>query len=124
MQYGDPTLSSGSKSDRARRKSSTRVLFWLAIAMPAGLRSQTPMNQTASKPNLAMASHSGEGTELKSTGLPAFMLSSESQTQVLISYKVGYCGQMAMIFPSFVSSFTCSHRLSVSEHNAGWYETR
>src|SRR5271167_4391943 len=68
--------------------------------MPAGLRSQTPMNQTAAKPNLAMASHSAEGTELKSTEVPVFRLSSESQTQVLISYNVGYRGQMDMITTS------------------------
>ncbi len=30
----------------------------MEISMPAGLRSQTPMNQTASKPREAMASHS------------------------------------------------------------------
>src|ERR1700683_452847 len=69
--------------------------------MPAGLRSQTPMNQTASKPNLAMASHSAAGTQLKSTGVPVFRLSSESQTQVLISYSVGYRGQTDMLVASF-----------------------
>src|SRR5271157_5482422 len=70
--------------------------------MPAGLRSQTPMNQTAVKPNLAMASHSAEGTELKSTEVPVFRLSSESQTQVLISYNVGYRGQVDKVIPSSV----------------------
>src|SRR5580658_9502128 len=74
--------------------------------MPAGLRSQTPMNQTASKPNLATASHSTEGTELKSTCVPVFRLSSDNQTQVLISYKVGYRGQIDMIIASLGSSFT------------------
>src|ERR1700691_5952561 len=64
--------------------------------MPAGLRSQTPISQTASKPNLAIASHSSEGTLPKSTEVPVLRLSSESQTQVLISYSVGYRGQVDM----------------------------
>src|SRR5438876_6966881 len=63
------------------------------MATPAGLRSQTPINQTASKPNAAMASHSVEGSEDKSRFFPYFCLSSESQTQVSISYNVGYLGQ-------------------------------
>src|SRR5215831_18705465 len=79
------------------RKSARRFAFSFAIAMPAGLRSQTPMNQTASKPKAAMASHSADGTELKSTSLPALVLSSLSHTQVLISYKVGYRGKVAML---------------------------
>src|SRR5580704_10386111 len=110
MQYGDPILSSGLKSPRARRKSSTRFLFLLAIAIPAGLRSQTPMNQTASKPNLAMASHSAESTEPKSTEVPVFWPSSESQTQVLISYNVGYRGHIDMLVPSFAPPFAVSRR--------------
>src|SRR5271157_1491061 len=68
--------------------------------MPAGLRSQTPISQTASKPYAAMASHSAEETELKSTELPCFWLSSESQTQVLISYNVGYRGQVDKVISS------------------------
>jgi hypothetical protein len=76
---------------------------------------QTPMNQTASKPNLAMASHSAEGTELKSTELAVFWLSSESQPQELISYKVGYWGQMDMIISSFGSSFAICYRRCAGE---------
>src|ERR1700739_170916 len=64
--------------------------------MPSGLRSQTPMNHTASKPNAARASHSAEGTQDKSRLFPCFCDSSESQTQVLISYKEGYRGQLDM----------------------------
>src|SRR5271165_3283724 len=109
MQYGDPTLSSGLKSGRVRRKSFSRFSFRLAIAIPAGLRSQTPMNQTASKPNLAMASHSAEGTELKSTEAPVFRLSSESQTQVLISYSVGYRVHLGIVITS-CSSYVPEHR--------------
>jgi hypothetical protein len=60
------------------------------------------MSQTASNPNLATASHSVECTEPKSMCLPAFRLSSESHTQVLISYKVGYCGQMVMLMRFFL----------------------
>ena len=81
------------------------------------------MNQTASKPNFAMASHSAEGTELKSTYVPIFRLSSESQTQVLISYKVGYCGQIDMIIPSFVSPFTRSASLVGWVSTTLWYVT-
>jgi hypothetical protein len=51
------------------------------------------MNHTASKPNLATASHSAAGTEPRSIDAPLFKLSSESHTQVFISYSVGYRGQ-------------------------------
>ena len=73
------------KSGRARRKSSRSPSFRMEIAIPAGLRSQTPMNQTASKPWAAMASHSCSGTVARFTGLWYFRLRSPSQTQVLIS---------------------------------------
>jgi hypothetical protein len=49
------------------------------------------MNQTASNPYAAMASHSAEGTEDRSIFFPYFRLSSE--TQVLLSYKERYQGQ-------------------------------
>src|SRR5215510_5755118 len=58
--------------------------------MPAGLRSQTPINQTASKPWEAIVSHSADGTDERSTSRPYFRLNSESHTQVLISYRHGY----------------------------------
>src|ERR1700757_4044180 len=60
--------------------------------MPAGLRSQTPTSHTASKPYAEIVSHSADGTEARSTFLPYFWLSSESHTQVLISYKLGNRG--------------------------------
>ena len=44
--------------------------FRMEIAMPAGLRSQTPMSQTASKPRAAMASHSCAGTVRQVHGPP------------------------------------------------------
>ena len=53
-----------------------------------GDSSPTPINQTASKPSLARASHSSKGTLPKSTDTPVLRLSSESQTHVLISYSV------------------------------------
>src|SRR3954452_15819485 len=62
--------------------------------MPTGLRSQTPISQTASKPNSARASHSEEGIEPNSTKVPYFSLSSESQTHVLISNTVGFKAQL------------------------------
>jgi hypothetical protein len=43
------------------------------------------------KPNLAMVSHSAEGTEFKSTDFPSFSLSSESQTQV---FNLIQCGAL------------------------------
>ena len=52
--------------------------------MPAGLRSQTPISQTASKPSAAIASHSLRRHVGKVDGLPGAPESS-SQTQVLIS---------------------------------------
>jgi hypothetical protein len=55
------------------------------MAMPAGLRFQTPISQTASKPSDAIDSHSTSGTLARSTVAPARRLSSSSQTQVLIS---------------------------------------
>jgi hypothetical protein len=55
------------------------------MALLAGFRSQTPINQTASKPNLAMASHSAAGTELRPMPPPSLVVRSESQTHVLIS---------------------------------------
>ncbi len=65
------------------RKCSTeithQVSLRLEIAMLVGLRSQTPMNQTASKPNAVIASHSVSGTEPRSTGSPFFRLSSAGQ---------------------------------------------
>ena len=85
MQYGEPTTSSVRKSGRARRKLSISPPFASAIAIPAGLRSQTPISQTASKPSAAIASHSPPGTVARSTGAPSRRLSSSSQTQVLIS---------------------------------------
>jgi len=43
MASEDPTLSAGKKSGKVRWKSSTRALVPLAIAIPAGLRSHTPI---------------------------------------------------------------------------------
>jgi hypothetical protein len=72
-------------------------MFRFVMAMPAGLRSQIPISHTPSKPFLAMAFHSAEGTELKSRKFPYFWLRSDSQTHVLISYNVGYRGQIGMV---------------------------
>src|SRR5271157_2759136 len=103
-------LSSRRNSGSARRKSSSRPGFLFAIAIPAGLRCQTPISYTASKPKAAMASHSAAGTEPRSTGLPAFLLSSESHTHVLISYTVGYRGQLDMSVPPEIAR--TAHRLN------------
>src|SRR5882672_24602 len=51
------------------------------------------MNHTASRPKAAIASHSPDGTLDKSMFFPYFSASSETHTQVLISYKEGYRGQ-------------------------------
>ena len=52
------------RRSRAARAGRTRSSpsFSSAIAIPAGLRSQTPISQTASKPSAAIASHSLAGT--------------------------------------------------------------
>src|ERR1700761_4655035 len=90
-------------------------MFWLAIAIPAGLRSQTPINQTASKPSLAIASHSPSGTERRSIDAPLFTLSSPSQTQVLISYRTGYRGHAGMAITSavFLSKTTATEAVDL-----------
>src|ERR1700734_4374758 len=74
------------------------------MAIPAGLRSQMPINQTAWNPYSAMRSHSAPGTRLKSTELPTVWLSSASQTQVLTSYKVGYRTQLEVLIPPVMFS--------------------
>src|SRR5690242_3109120 len=51
------------------------------------------MNHTASKPKAAIASHSADGTQDKSMFFLYFRASSETQVQVLISYKQGCRGQ-------------------------------
>ena len=56
-----------------------------ASLVPAGLRRQTPISQTASNPKEAMDSHSSGGTLDNVMGLLYLRLSSASQTQVLIS---------------------------------------
>ena len=68
-----------------RRNEATSPSFSSAIAIPAGLRSQTPISQTASKPRAARASHSAAGTSPSPTGPPARALSSPSHTHVLSS---------------------------------------
>ena len=73
------------KSGSARRKLSISPSFSSAIAIPAGLRSQTPISQTASNPSAAIASHSLAGTPARPIFLPSRGRSSSSQTQVLIS---------------------------------------
>ena len=51
----------GVKSGSARPKLSSRLVFCERDRDPAGLRSQTPISQTASKPSAAIASHSAAG---------------------------------------------------------------
>jgi hypothetical protein len=85
MQYGEPTTSAGVKSGNARRKLSTSASFRSAIATPAGLRSQTPISQTASNPSAAIASHSLFGTSARSIFSPRRVRNSSSHTHVLIS---------------------------------------
>src|SRR6201993_4374417 len=51
------------------------------------------MNPTESKPQAAISSPSGGGTEAKLTLFPSPRLRSKSHTQVLISYTLGYGSQ-------------------------------
>jgi len=85
MQYGEPTTSSAVTSGSASRKLSVSESFCSAIPIPAGLRSQTPISQTASNPSAAIASHSAAGTPASPIFFPTRARSSSSQTQVLIS---------------------------------------
>src|SRR5262249_41644024 len=100
MQYGEPTLSAQAKSGSALRKSPSRPLFRLAMAIPAGLRSQTPISHTASQPYSAIAFHSGSGTQPKFRRTPSFWLRLKSQTHVLISYMAGYRGHCMLFLQS------------------------
>ena len=61
MQYGEPTTSAVVKSGQRAPEALDQASFSSAIAIPAGLRSQTPISQTASKPSAAIASHSAAG---------------------------------------------------------------
>jgi hypothetical protein len=55
------------------------------MAMPAGLRSHTPINHTASTLRPAMESHSFPGVFANVTNLSYLSRNSCSQTQALIS---------------------------------------
>ena len=64
------------------------------MASPAGLRSQTPISQTASTPRAASSSQRCSGTLPSVMGAPWRRLSSFSQTQLLISYTMGWAGRV------------------------------
>src|SRR5947209_6189525 len=73
------------------RPLASRAAFLIATATPAGLRRHTPISQTASKPAVAIASHSWSGTLARSTWRPSPLDSACNQGHVLISYTKG-CG--------------------------------
>ena len=75
----------GVAEGRAGLLQTALTLPFVVFAIPAGLRSHTPISHTASKPSAAMASHSGPGTELKSRAVLYTRLRSDNQTHVLIS---------------------------------------
>src|SRR5205807_10229212 len=75
--------------------------FSFAMRIPAGLRSHTPINHTASTSNAAIAFHSCGGT-LPSVIVSLYcLLKSLSHIQVLISYTMGRAGHSA--FKSYFS---------------------
>jgi len=55
------------------------------MVTPAGLRCQTPINQTASQPTAANSSQRPDGTDPRSIGRPSWELIESSHAQVLIS---------------------------------------
>ena len=59
--------------------------FAFASARPAGLRSHTPISQTASMPGGVTASQPEAGTSASVTGCPAARARSPSQIAVLTS---------------------------------------
>src|SRR5262245_31956520 len=64
-------MSSSRRSGSAARKEATRPGSDFASATPAGLRSHTPISQTASTPGGVMASQADAGTVARVTGWPA-----------------------------------------------------
>ena len=73
------------RSGRASRNDCSSPAFAMASSRPAGLRSQTPISQTASAPAGVMASQPESVTLPRVTGAPAARVSSASQTAVLTS---------------------------------------
>ena len=78
-------MSESCTSGRASRNDSISPALASASSRPAGLRSQTPISQTASTPDGVTASQAGSLTVPRVTGVPAVRVSSSSQTAVFTS---------------------------------------
>ena len=111
-------MSSGLKSGRARRKSS-RFCFLSCYCDPPGLRSQTPMNHTASKPNAAIASHSAEWYTRQVNVLPLLLAQFRNPNPGVDLVQRGISGPDGHTLKhSSGFSKSCIHRIS------SWSETR
>src|SRR6516162_9660651 len=84
--------SSGFRSGTASTNEAICLSSALVTASPAGLRSHTPISQTASTPAGVTASQSGAATSASVTRRPAAWDSEVSQTAVLTSYITGLAG--------------------------------
>jgi hypothetical protein len=78
-------MSCSCTSGSASRNDSISPALASASPRPAGLRSQTPISQTASTPDGVTASQAASVTVPRVTGAPADCASSVSQTAVLTS---------------------------------------
>src|SRR5689334_24122765 len=85
-------MSSGFRSGSTSPNEAIIVASALVTASPAGLRSHTPISQTASTPAGVTASQSDAATSASVSRRPAAPDSEVSQTEVLTSYITGLAG--------------------------------
>src|SRR5215471_17407900 len=85
-------MSSGFRSGSASANEAIILASALVTAGPAGLRSHTPISQTASTPAGVTASQSAAATSASVSWRPASWDSEVSQTAVLTSYITGLAG--------------------------------
>src|SRR5215831_7986139 len=85
-------MSPGFRSGSASPNEAIILASALVTASPAGLRSHTPISQTASTPAGVTASQSGGATSASVSRCPAAWDSEVSQTAVLTSYITGLAG--------------------------------
>src|SRR5215470_13023589 len=85
-------MSSGSRSGSASPNEAIILASALVTVSPAGLRSHTPISQTASTPAGVTASQPDAATSANVSRRPAACDSEVSQTAVLTSYITGLAG--------------------------------
>ncbi len=98
-------MSSGLRSGSTSRNEAIILSSALVTASPAGLRSQTPISQTASAPSGVTASQSAGATSARVSRCPAAWDSEVSHTAVLTSYITGWAGHPVIaVAPAAVAS--------------------